>query len=218
MGMNQSYLRFVESSMEKAFGATAGYRMLELGDQVISDSSIPEETGKEYFSNRGIDHVSVDINGLHGAIVRDLTRPEQFVEWHGSFDIVTNSGTTEHVEPFESQHDCFGIIHNCIRVGGIAVHLVPDVDERDKRGAWINHSRFYYSSSFFQNLAKECEYDLLENTVINGLRCAALRKTRNVPFMADRAGFLERIAQREHLSRPRAFLGRAFRRLGIGRD
>lgn len=46
MGLNQSYLRFIESSIEQALGVASGYRMLELGDQVISDPNITEETGK----------------------------------------------------------------------------------------------------------------------------------------------------------------------------
>ena len=223
MGLNQSYLRFIESSIEQALGVVSGRRMLELGDQVISDPNIAEETGKAYFVNRGFEHVSVDINGLHGAIVRDLTRPEQFIDWHGSYDVLTNAGTSEHVEPFESQYECFRIIHDCIKVGGIAIHLIPDLYERDKHGAWKNHCRYYYSKSFFELLAKECEYELLSNTVINGLRCATVKKAKNVPFMDDRARFLETIAQRDytshpnHTSHPTDIFRKALRRIGIGK-
>lgn len=221
MGLRPSYLHFVESSIEQAFGvAVSGLRMLELGDQVISDPNIAEETGKAYFTNRGFEHVSVDINGLHGAIVRDLTRPEQFQDWHGSWDVLTNSGTTEHVEPFESQYECFGIIHDCMKVGGIAIHLLPDVYERDEHGAWENHCRYYYSKPFFELVAKECGYELLSNTVINGLRCATVRKTKNVPFMSDRSSFLESIAQRDYStnSARTTNIARTFlRRIGVGK-
>lgn len=194
-----SYLQFIESSIEQAFdGAANGLRMLELGDQVISDPDISETTGKAYFLNRGFEHVSVDINGLHGAVVRDLTRPEQFQDWHDSWDIITNSGTTEHVEPFESQYECFGILHDCTKVGGIAIHLLPDIHERDEHGAWIDHCHYYYSDSFFEFLAKECGYEILSNAVINGLRCVALKKITNAPFINDRSVFLEWIAQRDY--------------------
>jgi hypothetical protein len=199
MGLKKSYLSFIESSIEHTFGNNvSGLRMLELGDQVIMEPNITEKTGKEYFTNHGYEHVSVDINGLHGSVARDLTKPEQFHDWHNSWDILTNSGTTEHVQPFEAQYDCFGIIHDCLKVGGIAVHLIPDVDERDERNAWKNHCRYYYSGSFFDLLAKECEYELVSNTVINGLRCATVRKTKNAPFMKDRSKFLAEIAQRDH--------------------
>jgi len=196
-------LRFIETSIEQAFGErrTSGLRMLELGNQEIREPDIDEDTGKEYFTNRGYEHVSVDVNGLHGAVARDLTRPEQFQDWHGAWDILTNSGTTEHVEPLEAQYECFSIIHDCVRTGGIAVHLVPDAHERDKNGAWKGHCRFYYSGEFFELLAKECEYELLANTVINGLRCAAVGKTKDAPFMDDRPGFLGSIAQRDYVRR-----------------
>lgn len=211
MGLNTEYLSFIESSIRQVFGNNfSNLHMLELGDQVISDPNLTEKTGKDYFTQRGFTHISVDINGLHGAIVRDLTKPEEFRDWHGTFDVLTNSGTTEHVEPFESQFECFSIIHDCIKIGGIAIHLIPDVFERDRHGSWKYHCHYYYSGSFFELLAKECEYELLSNTVINGLRCATVRKMKDVPFMRDRANFLKAIAKRNIA---RTFL----RRIGFGK-
>lgn len=217
MGLSAAYLNYIESSIEKAFGKdVTGLRMLELGDQVIDDPHIPENTGKEYFTNRGYQHTSVDINGLHGAIARNLTRPEEFQDWHSSWDILTNSGTTEHVEPFESQYECFGILHEIVKVGGIAIHLIPDVCELDERGAWKNHCHYYYSGSFFDLLTRECEYELLSNTVINGLRCAAMRKTRYVPFMSNRSKFLSLISERALESRRVPGVGRrVLSRIGL---
>ncbi len=219
MGLKTSYLSFIEHSIEQTFGKDVnGLRMLELGDQVVLAPNAAEKTGKEYFTNRGCEHVSVDINGLHGATVRDLTKPEQFRDWHDSWDILTNSATTEHVEPFESQYDCFNIIHSCIKMGGIAIHLVPDVYERDERGAWESHCRYYYSESFFELLAEECGYELLSNTVTDGLRCAAARKTKNVPFMKDHSQFLASIYRRDNVARTvlnRTGAGKMLRRMGL---
>lgn len=219
MGLSTVYLNYIESSIEGVFGkSVTGLRMLELGDQVIDDPHIPETTGKDYFTNRGYEHTSVDINGLHGAVFRDLTRPGEFQDWHGSWDILTNSGTTEHVEPFESQYECFGILHDVVKVGGIAIHLIPDIHELDERGAWKNHCRYYYSESFFELLARECEYELLSNTVINGLRCAAVRKTKHVPFMSNRSKFLSSISERALESKESLGLGRTvLSRINLGR-
>jgi hypothetical protein len=220
MGLKTSYLQFIESSVEQAFGkrSAKGLRMLELGDQVMVEPQIAEKTGKEYFVNRGYEHVSVDINGLHGAVVRDLTKPEQFHDWNGSWDIVTNSGTTEHVEPFESQYECFSILHNCMRVGGISVHLIPDVHERDVHGLWKDHCRFYYSEAFFEFLAQECGYEILSNTVIEGLRCATVRKTNNAVFTGDRDKFLAMIAQRQYRPNHLQRVARnVLRRMGVAR-
>ncbi len=221
MGLTGAYLRHFEASIELVFGAgVRGLRMLELGDQVVDDAGIPEETGKAYFTNRGFHHVSVDLNGLHGAVVRDLSRPEQFRDWRGSWDIVTNAGTAEHVEPFDSQYECFSIIHHCLRIGGIAIHLLPDVREHDEHGAWKGHCRYYYSEEFVRTLAEGCGYETLANCLIHGLRCVTLRKTKDAPFMQDRSKLLGSIARRDlpaegartFLSRFRA--GRLLRRFG----
>lgn len=220
MGLNTKYLSFFESSINEVFGSeVSGLRMLELGDQLITDPNIVEKTGKDYFTKRGYEHVSVDINGLHGAEVRDLSKPEQFQDLHGSWDILTNAGTTEHVEPYESQYECYNILHDCLKVGGIAIHLVPDVYERDEHGRWINHCRYYYSKSFFEMLAKECEYELLSTSIINGHRCAVLRKTKDTPFMNNRLKFLSLIEQRDYI--PENLINRIgrsiLRQIGVGR-
>ena len=197
MGLRQPTLDFIEESIEHVFGKdTEGLCMLELGDQVMKCNNIPEPTGKMYFIRKGYNHTSVDINGLHGALIYDLTKPEQFTKWHNSYDIITNAGTVEHVEPFESQYECFNIIHDCLKVGGLAIHIAPDVHEHDERGAWVNHCHFYYSHEFFKTLAEECGYELLSSEVIRGNRCVALKKIIDVPFMKDQSQFLSMIARR----------------------
>ena len=194
MGLRIPIMDFIESSIKQVFGEnTKGLRMLELGDQVVK---IPKMTGKEYFTAHGYKHTSVDINGLHGALVRDLTKPEQFEEWHGLYDIITNAGTAEHVEPFESQYECFNIIHDCLKVGSVAIHILPDVHEHDDKGAWVGHCHFYYSHSFFKILAEECGYVLLSSELIRSMRCVAMKKIIDVPFMEDRSQFLSTIARR----------------------
>jgi len=161
MGLKKPYINFIEDSINQVFDKDiSGLRMLELGDQVVTDPIIDEKTGKEYFSNRGYDHISVDQNGLHGSVIRNLTMPKQFTDWHYSFDIITNMGTTEHIEPIESQYECFSILHDCTKVGGIMIHLLPDVRLHDEHGAWKNHCPFYYSKSFFEILAKDCKYEV----------------------------------------------------------
>ena len=197
MGLRTATLDFIESSIKQVFGdKTKALRMLEFGDQVIKDRTIPEKTGKDYFTNRGYNHTSIDINGRHGALVKDLARQEQFEDWHGLYDIITNAGTAEHVEPFDAQYDCFNIIHDCLKIGGVAIHIAPDVHEHDERGAWVGHCHFYYSHSFFEVLAKKCQYDMLLSEVIRGNRCVALRKTIDVPFIQDRSQLLLMIDRR----------------------
>lgn len=197
MGLKKDYLDFMNSNISKVYTDVKNLKMLELGDQLIlPDDGIDELTGKEYFTNLGYDHISVDINGLHGALVKDLTKEEDFSQWNNYFDVITNAGTTEHVEPFEKQFTCYKILHECAKLGAAIVHLVPDVKVRDETGAWFRHCKFYYSSEFFEMLASENGYEILENTVINGHRSVALKKLTDCPFMSDSEKFLSFVAKR----------------------
>ena len=148
MGLEPSYLDFIDECVAATLGELRGRRMLELGDQVIDHEAIPEKTGKQYYENRGVLHTSFDLNGQNGALRVDLSRRIRKPAWLGAFDIITNAGTTEHVEPFEAQYICFLNIHNCLRGGGVAVSIVPDVGELDRHGAWKDHCNHYYSHEF----------------------------------------------------------------------
>lgn len=193
MGLRLSYINFIKVSIEKVYGQnTNGLKMLELGDQVVKKKSgIPERTGKEYFTNLGYDHISVDLNGNRGSLVKDLTKPTDFEEWPAYFDILTNSGTTEHVEPFESQYNCFKIIHDCVKVGGLMIHLLPDITTLQE-GHFVNHCNYYYSEKFFNDLAVNSNYTILENTIMDHLRCVALVKNSD-NFWQDKDSFLKNI-------------------------
>jgi hypothetical protein len=193
MGLHLSYINFINSSIEKVYGLdTRDLKILELGDQIVKrKSGIAERTGKEYFTNLGYDHISVDLNGKRGSLIKDLTKPTDFNEWPEYFDILTNSGTTEHVEPFESQYDCFKILHDCVKVGGLMIHLIPDIEPLNQ-GYFVNHCNYYYSEKFFNDLASNCNYTILENKIMDNLRCVALVKNSN-NFWQDKNSFLKNI-------------------------
>ncbi len=92
------------------------------------------------------------------------------------------------------------------------MHLNPDTEDRDNDGRWKDHCRIYYSEAFYEVLAEACGYELLANTTIRGLRCAAIRKTSAGPFMADRARFLEHVAEREMVPRKQSLFKRLKRK------
>jgi len=185
---------FIDAAIDQA--RPGGQRMLELGDQVILDAPDLPPTGKAYYTSRGFTHTSVDLNGAHGSLRHNLAKPMPHT-WDGQFDVVTNAGTTEHVEPFTAQYTCFESLHRVLAVGGVAVHIVPDVDELDQRGAWKWHSNQYYSHAFFHMLADQNGYRLIASTIlIGGHRCAALHKVADQPFMTDRRMFLSQVARR----------------------
>jgi hypothetical protein len=197
MGLTTEYLDYIDRNIALTGGELAGKRMLELGNQHISAEAIPEKTGKEYFTSRGAKHVSVDLNCLDGALPLDLTRPRQFKKWKNYFDVILNAGTTEHVEPMAAQYECFQIIHDCLKVRGVAIHVVPDIDQRKRHGAWVGHCNNYYSLEFFRMLALDNSYELVSMEIMHTNVCVCLRKQQENSFMNDRERFLSQITRIE---------------------
>lgn len=197
MGLEVGYLEYIEKCVTSELGGFDGIKMLEFGDQTIAPEEIPESTGKEYFSNRGVEHISLDLNGRNGAIRIDLSKPIRKRQWLGQFDIVTNAGTSEHIEPLSKQYECFKNVHDCLRVGGIAIHIVPDVVELDERGLWKGHCSYYYSEAFFSELAKQSGSTMLYSTVIHGHRCVCMRKDADVEFTPNREAIINSISIRD---------------------
>lgn len=117
-----------------------GTRMLELGGKWCSQAST---TYKSVFEALGYEHVSVDWNGQHGALIRDLRKPLDL----GQFDMVTNFGTTEHVS---NQEGVWRNIHNACRVGGVYVGQTPYHDGRN----WWWHGEWYPTEGFFESFAE----------------------------------------------------------------
>lgn len=197
MGLRQAYLSFFEECFAQSIGDLRGKRMLEFGNQYVHENaSVPERTGKEYFTHRGVAHVSLDLNGQDGALRIDFSKPIQRPEWYGTFDIITNAGTLEHVEPFRAQYECFRNIHRLLKVGGIVIHLLPDIHELETQGLWKGHCNNYYSHEFVRRLAAANHYRIVAMTIINGMTCACLQKERDVPFMEDRKEFLASIIRK----------------------
>ena len=118
-----------------------GTRMLELGGKWCSQASA---TYKSVFEALGFEHISVDWNGQHGALRLDLREPQ----WEdlGEFDMVTNFGTTEHVD---DQSGVWANIHYCTAQGGYYVGQTPYADGRN----WWWHGQHYVTEKFYEDFA-----------------------------------------------------------------
>ncbi len=176
-------------------------RMLELGNQrikkpVLERYGIKSNVAKNYFEKIGFNHVSFDVNQNDGAICVDLSEDMKRTEFFSKFDIVTNSGTTEHVEPYKKQYECFRNIHQCAKVGGIFIHIVPEA------GGFKDHCQNYYTLRFFEVLAEANDYEILEldrHVKSNGSAClVCLRKRENNIFCDDRKRILEHIINKPY--------------------
>ena len=136
-------------------------------------------SGKDLFDWYGYNHISFDLNGLHGSKKLDFSR--QINEYYKYFDIFTNIGSSEHIgEKLESdttyksgnnpQYYCFKNIHNMVKKNGLMIHVVPLIN------SWGNHGRYRYSETFFNILSEKNNYKIYnleqyqfgENNYYNG--------------------------------------------------
>lgn len=128
--------------MELLRGSYApGDTMLELGCKQF-------DRYKRWFESQGVEHTSVDLNGEGGALALDLQEPLNL----GQFDIVTNFGTTEHVE---NQEPVWRNIHEALKPGGILISTTPFP------GDWPDHGMWYPSGPWYENFLKGLGYKIL---------------------------------------------------------
>lgn len=144
--------------------------VLELGNQTFVSECIQKYQDvlknytnrtpvKNYVESFNKNHVSIDITGLDNSLPLDLNT--LITNDIGKFDLVTNFGTTEHVEP--NQFESFLNIHNFCKINGIMIHEIPVF------GHWIGHCKFYYDEIFFYYLSNKNNYEIIEMERINYL-------------------------------------------------
>ena len=154
--------------------------MLELGNKRKGDFVY-----KHFFEARGFRHVSVDWNGQDGSLKMDLRKPLNL----GTFDMVTNFGTTEHVSEnkWDGQVECWRNIAEAMHVGSVLISATP------KAGTAKNHGTWYPQFDFFREFAKlngmtvERLYEDGEGTAMP-LIYARLVRTDDVQFQMTRVG------------------------------
>jgi len=126
-----------------------GKSILEFGCQNIYTSDRYGQIAKQYFLDRGMHHISVDINGGQLSLQKDLREPLNL----GTFDIVTDFGTIEHVSG-----DVYAALKNafdsCI-IDGYIVH------ENPKTGNWEGHGNWYFDIEFWKRYASYCDLEIL---------------------------------------------------------
>jgi hypothetical protein len=135
----EKYLHIKKSLFSKEMG------FLEIGDQ---DIIFGEDNGKKMRNLEANDYSeweSFDLHERNGVTIKDLS-----IECTNdySWDIVSNFGTSEHVEPEIGHYNCWKNMHKWTKVGGYSVHEIPEV------GSWKDHCRFYYDFDFFKNFQK----------------------------------------------------------------
>jgi hypothetical protein len=195
MGYNVPQWDFLHKCLNKYFDIFDGKLMLELGNQrikkeLLKRDKIKNNVAKKFFETMGFKHTSFDYNGLDGSVATDLSK-EISSKYFNKYDVITNSGTTEHVEPYDKQYECFKNIHMCCKKGGIFIHIIPQF------GGFKNHCQIYYTEDFFKDLASSNNYEILDLEVFkkaNGCNLmVCLKKNEDNEFCNDRDTILKNI-------------------------
>jgi len=134
MGLRKEYTDFIRKN-----APVFQKKMLELGNQIIKDPENHDfhNTGKDYFGSLGCLHVSMDINGLDGAITYNLG--SIIKSWNNFFDIVINSGFSICVDNYTV---CYNNIYNMCKPGGIMIHILPCVGSNWCANHFVNRKFF----------------------------------------------------------------------------
>jgi hypothetical protein len=128
--------------------------MLELGNKLNTQCGPllnQTVTYKRFFTARGYLHVSVDTNGKDGALALDLREPLglklQEAGKPQQYDVITNIGTTEHVEG--EQEQVWNNIWAALSPGGWLLSITP------RPGDWWWHGHWYPTADFYATLGRE---------------------------------------------------------------
>jgi hypothetical protein len=122
--------------------------MLELGNK--NGTGGKGDSYKAHFEALGLRHVSVDWNGQDGALPLDLRKPLGM----GVFSIVTNIGTSEHVD------DQVPAWCNMIEAAALVLACITPAP-----GDWPGHGLFYPEPEFYVQLADRNGFKLEKLTV-----------------------------------------------------
>jgi hypothetical protein len=112
------------------------------GERTTYLSELIDLTAMEYRSFDICPALKTEIFDLNSESVRDVDK--------GTFDLVLNCGTTEHVI---NQMNCLRVMHDAATIGGIMLHQLPST-------GYLGHGYFCYHEEFFRDLAKSNEYEV----------------------------------------------------------
>lgn len=175
MGITGPDLRLLEPFIRP------GLKMLELGNQrLYIPGDLYDTPAKAHFTKLGVEHTSIDLNGLDGALPLDL-RDDLLVghpEWRSGFDLVTDFGCSEHVDS-PGPWPAWKFVYECARTGGAVVQVLP------ASGNWPKHGYHYVTKQTYWRLedigiyrVKHLEsFPLCNNTVDGWVIQAVLEKT-----------------------------------------
>lgn len=154
---------------------------IEIGTTVLELGNKKNVTGlyRDWYLDQGLQYVSLDINGLDGAVPLDMRyaiEPDEIMNgMERGFDLVTNFGFSEHVD---NQLACWHNIHNFVGVGGWLSICMPMMPDWFGHGLWMPELKWYHEFAQLNGYDYEMKiWDRKRRTI-----CARMQKTHDDEF------------------------------------
>lgn len=112
-----------------------------------------------FWESLGFSYSALEYGGHRGVTSLDLNCDRVPYALRGSFDLVVNAGTTEHVV---NQDNAFRVIHDLTKVDGMMMHEVP-------AGGMLTHGVVSYNPQFFWLLCRYNNYEVFDLTVVHNV-------------------------------------------------
>lgn len=175
MGVTAKSYKLINDIISKI--ETKDKKLIELGIQESYFNSDFKYL-RDKISSNFLEYISIDLHDIRGVTKFDLSIIDKDAF---KCDIITNLGTSEHVEYEEGQYNCWVNMHHWLKKDGFIIHELPEL------GSWKNHCRYYVTEDFFKNL-ENYGYkivDYLRNEDSNGyLIWCVLKKIDEKDFMS----------------------------------
>ena len=106
----------------------------------------------EYLQLADVHYRGIDVCPAPHTDIVDLNWERLPANQKGTYDLVLNLGTTEHIVDQTNSH---AYMHDALKVGGVFFHQPPSI-------GWSNHGYFTYHPQFFRDLAEANEYQIVD--------------------------------------------------------
>lgn len=170
----------------------------EDSDRVIAaifDGRFPRRgSQRDFYSLFGAgSYHSIDRDDPRADFALDLNLPVP--EGTGTYDVVTNFGTTEHVFNIGQ---AFASIHNLLKIGGLQLHAVQSY-------GYIDHGFYNFHPCAFLDVARANAYEIVDLLYIDNINVRGARPIQAEPFdfstlpiqlrdVHDTASFMTKVA------------------------
>jgi SAM-dependent methyltransferase len=114
----------------------------------IEHQSERNPSSRFFWSSLGFRYTSLEFDGHRDSVPIDLNKDVVPAPMRETFDLIINTGTTEHVA---NQDNAFRVIHDLCKVGGVMYHELP-------AGGMMTHGLITYTPKFFWHLCRENDY------------------------------------------------------------